>query len=148
MESEIAKEIFKITDWFSTKEIKEISGEDLSRAIFRLSVLRVNLGQELAVAVGDYDLAYLSRKVQYAVEWNRQKDELTQKLTVRDMDSNALLAIREEQEKELEFKRYADNLKFLYDSSGTLITTIQSRLRQLDNDKKETAYYKQNNYNK
>jgi hypothetical protein len=145
MENKIEDEILKIIDWFKNQELTKITGENIVKAIYKLSILRVNLGQELAEAISDYDLAYLGRKVQYAHEWNKLKDDLTKKLTQKDMDSNTLLRIKEIQEKELEIKKHADNLKFLYDSSATFIMTLQTRLRQLENDRYEVKNYKQNN---
>lgn len=138
---EVRNEILKITDWLKNHDLDKLSGSDITRAITRLSILRVNLSQALAEAIGDYDLSYVSRKIQYAKEYNNFKSRTDEKLTQKDLDSMTLDKIAMTLEREIENKRYSDGLKFLYDSSSTLIMALQSKLKLLINEKSEVRNY-------
>lgn len=142
----ISATIMKAVDWIKKYKLSQLSGDVIAEFIYKLSVLRVNLGQELAQAIGEADLAYLGRKVQYASEWNIIKAQTDLKLTQKDLDSATILEIKEIQEKELELKRYADGLKYLFDSSGTLIMSLQTALKQKEREKAEVNNYSKNNY--
>lgn len=132
--TQVCGEILKMTEAMRKREIKEWSGDELSRALSKMSVLRVNLGQELADAMAFYDISYLTRKMRYASEWKPTKDELSKKLkraTIQDIDSTVLEKIAEDYEQEIKSKHRAEKLRILYDSTETLITAMQSRLNTL-----------------
>jgi hypothetical protein len=142
--NEIVVEIQKITKALTSKEISKWSGDDLSRALSKLAVLRVNLGQEMADATAKYDFSYLHRKIRYANEWKPAKEKLNAtigKATVADTENYVMEEIAQDQQEELENKHYADSLKTLYDSTETLITALQSRLGILKQERKETKSY-------
>jgi hypothetical protein len=143
--NEIVLEIQKITGALTSREIGKWSGDELSRAISKLAVLRVNLGQEMADATAKYDFSYLSRKLRYASEWKPTKESLNatlNKVTVGDIENEVTKKIADVQAAEIENKHYADQLKTLYDSTETLITALQSRLGLLKQEMKETITYK------
>ena len=142
--NEIVLQIQKITTALRKKEIKDWSGDELSRALSNLAILRVNLGGELSDATAKYDFSYLHRKIRYANEWKPSKDRLNStigKVTVADTENHVMQKIAEDQKQEIENKHYADKLKILYDSTETLITALQSRLGVLRQERRETNKY-------
>lgn len=141
--TEIAKEIKKVTDALAKNELSGWSADLLSRALTKLAILRVNLGAEMANAVTYYDLSYLNRKIRYAAEWKPTKDKLSKTLkraTIQDIDSVIQEKLADTQMDELKQKHYAETLRILYDSTGTLITSLQSRLSVLKQERKESRY--------
>lgn len=143
--NEVVLEIQKITDALTSREIGKWSGDELSRAISKLAILRVNLGQEMSDATAKYDFSYLSRKIKYAKEWKPTKEKLNaqlNKVTVSDIENEIVNKISDIQSAEIENKHYADQLKTIYDSTETLITALQSRLGFLKQEMRETAIYK------
>ncbi len=129
--SEISSKIMELTNALYQSELREWNGDQVSRAITSLSVLRVNLGREMADAVAYFDISYLHRKISYANEWKPTKAELSKtmaKATVQDVESEVMIKIAEEYENELKNKHYAEQLRILYDSTETLVTALQSRL--------------------
>lgn len=142
--TKISEEIKKITDALYNTELRDWSGDEISRAISSLAVLRVNLGREMADAVSYFDISYLHRKISYANEWKPTKAELNKvmtKATVQDVDSEVMIKISEEYENELKNKHYAEQLRILYDSTETLITALQSRLGVLKAEKYESRHH-------
>ncbi len=142
--SDISNKIKEITDALYQKELQNWSGDQISRAISSLAVLRVNLGIDMVNAVAYADMSYLSRKITYASEWKPTKEHLTalaNKVTVQDIESEVLIRIAELQENELKAKHYAEQLRILYDSTETLIMALQSRLSFLKQERQETRHY-------
>jgi len=139
MINEIKEEILKISKYIEDNNINNLTGDEISRAVTRLAVLRVNLGQEFAQATGDYDFSYIARKIEYASQYNRFKAEATEKLTQKDLDSATIVSIGDMMKKEADNKFISDSLKILYDSSGTLISTLQTRLKVLENERREAS---------
>ena len=141
--TEIAKEIKRVTDALGKNELSGWSADLLSRAFTKIAILRVNLGAEMANAVTYYDISYLNRKIRYAAEWKPTKDKLSRTLkraTIQDIDSAIQEKLADLQMDELKNKHYAEALKILYDSTETLITTLQSRLSVLKQERKEARY--------
>lgn len=142
--TEVQGKIMEITDALYTKELSEWTGDQVSRAIASLAVLRVNLGREMSNAVAYFDISYLHRKISYANEWKPTKDALNKtmsKATVQDVESEVMQKIADEYEAELKNKHYAEQLRILYDSTETLITALQSRLGVLKAEKYESRSY-------
>lgn len=142
--TQIGWKIKEITDALYNSELRDWSGDEISRAISSLAVLRVNLGREMADAVAYFDISYLHRKISYANEWKPTKSELNKimtKATVQDIDSEVMIKISEEYENELKNKHYAEQLRILYDSTETLITALQSRLGVLKADRYESRHH-------
>lgn len=141
--TEIGKEIQKITEALAKVELRNWSADQVSRALTKLAVLRVNLGAEMADAVAYYDLSYLNRKVRYAAEWKPTKDKLNkvlQRATVQDVDSVITEKLAKDYQEELKQKHYSERLKVLYDATETLITALQSRLGILKQERQEARY--------
>jgi len=138
----ISKEIQLVATALQNKEISKWSADDLSRALTRIAVLRVNLGQEMADATAYYDISYLNRKIIYANEWSPTKSKLSDKFkpTVQDVDSKIQQKLADQQFEELQNKHFAEKLKILYDSTETLITALQSRLSTIKAERFETKY--------
>lgn len=137
---EISTRIEAITDALYQGELKDWTGDELSRAITSLAILRVNLGSELADAVAYFDISYLHRKLKYANEWKPTKEKLNKQMdraTVQDVDSAIMEKIAEDQENEIKAKHRAEQLRILYDSTETLITSMQSRLNVLKQERIE-----------
>ena len=129
--NEVSLKIREITDALYSKDLSNWTGDQISRAITSLAVLRVNLGVEVANSVAFYDMSYLSRKVKYANEWKPTKDALNQRLqkaTNADIDSEIMQKLESDIEEELKGKHYSGQVRILYDSTETLITALQSRL--------------------
>lgn len=142
--SEITSKIKEITTALYTKELGNWNGDQISRAIASLAILRVNLGLEVADSVAYYDMSYLRRKVRYANEWKPTKDALNKKLqkaTVADIDSEIMAKLEEDMTAEVQNKHYSEQMKILYDSTETLITALQSRLSILKQERRETNHY-------
>lgn len=140
----IAPEIMKIVMALSKKEINEWTGDQISRALSRLAVLRVNLGQDMVDTMSEYDFSYLNRKIKFASEWKPTKKKLIEKYgkaTISDIENRLLEEMAEEHQRELENKYTAEQARTLYDSTGTLITALQTRLKVLEKEKTETQYY-------
>lgn len=141
--TEISGEIKRIVDALKSRELENWSADMLSRALTRLAVLRVNLGAEMADAVAMYDYSYLNRKIKYASEWKPTKDALNKKInraTIQDIDSTITEKLAEDQQKELMRKHYAERLRTLYDATETLISTIQTRIGILKQERSESRY--------
>ena len=142
--SDISNKIIEITEALYKKDLQNWSGDQISRAITNLAVLRVNLGQDMVNAVAYADMSYLSRKMTYASEWNPTKQHLTalaNKATVQDIESEVAIKIAQIQEDEIKAKHYAEQLRILYGSTETLIMALQSRLGVLKMEKQETRHY-------
>ena len=142
--NDVVAEIKVITQSLVTKRIAQWTGDEISRALSDLAVLRVNLGQVMADAVAKYDFSYLHRKVRYASEWNPTKQHLQAlggKATVSDIESELQKSLIEEFQLEIENKHFGETLRILYDSTGTLISALQSRLNMLKQERRETRHY-------
>ncbi len=141
---EIVEQIRLVTDALITKKLGSWTGDEISRALSTLAVLRVNLGEEMANAVAKYDFSYLHRKIRYASEWKSNKVKLNktmEKATVGDIEAETQQGILDELRLENENKHYGERLRILYDSTGTLISALQSRLNVLKTELRETAHY-------
>lgn len=142
--TQIAEKIKEITTALYESELREWSGDQISRAITSLAVLRVNLGREMADAISYFDISYMHRKITYANEWKPTKAELSKTITratVQDIDSAIMEKIANEYEAELKSKHYSEQLRILYDSTETLITALQSRLGVLKAEMRESRSY-------
>lgn len=138
---EVAVKIREITTALYQNELRDWGGDEVSRAITSLAILRVNLGREMADSVAYFDISYLHRKITYANQWKPTKDRLNKvmtRATVQDIDSDIMGQIADEYEAELKNKHYAEQLRILYDSTETLITALQSRLGVLKQDRYES----------
>jgi len=139
--NDITVKIKEITDALYKKELSNWTGDQISRAITSLAILRVNLGQDMVNASAYYDISYINRKLTYASEWKPTKAKLNaqmNKATVQDIDSEITQGIAEKQENEIKAKHYAEQLKVLYDSTETLIMAMQSRLNLLKQERFES----------
>ena len=142
---EIVEQIRLVTDALITKKLGSWTGDEISRALSTLAVLRVNLGEGMADAIAKYDFSYLHRKIRYASEWKSNKTKLNkqmEKATVGDIEAETQQNILDDLVLENENKHYGERLRILYDSTGTLISALQSRLNILKKEMQETAYYK------
>ena len=140
---EVYETIRQVTDALARKQF-DFTGDDISRAIAKLSVLRVNLGEAMVDAIAKYDFSYLNRKIQYANEWQTQKVELNKKidkLTNPDVEAEVQEQIKELLIEEIENKHYGERLRILYDSTSLMISALQSRLNVIKQEKVETSYY-------
>jgi len=136
--TEVTGRIKEITTALYNKDLQNWTGDQISRAITSLAVLRVNLGIELADAIAHYDMSYMYRKVRYANEWKPTKDALNKKLTratIQDIDSDIMEKLEEDLVNEQQRKHYSERMRILYDSTETLITALQSRLSILKQER-------------
>lgn len=141
--NEITSSIQEVTTALHNNELARWTPDELSRAIGKIAVLRVNLGACLADAVAYYDISYMHRKLRYASEWQPTKNALNQELkraTVQDIDSDIMGTLAEEYQEEIKNKHYAEKLRLIYDATETLITALQSRLNVLKQERAETRY--------
>lgn len=141
--TEVTEHIKKITDALGKTELRNWSADELSRALTTLAVLRVNLGAEMANAIAYYDFSYLSRKINYASSWKPTKDKLNKVLkraTIQDIDTTIQGKMANDYVEELQHKHYAEQLKVLYSSTETLITSLQSRLGVLKQERREARH--------
>lgn len=139
----IAAEIKKITEALATTDLAGWTPDQLSRALTKLAVYRVNLGAEMADAVAYFDVSYTHRKLTYANEWKPAKEKLNavlQRATVQDIDSYILGKLADEYQAEIKQKHYAEKLRILYDATETLITALQSRLGVLKQERIEAQH--------
>jgi hypothetical protein len=139
----IGKEIQIVTEALTKTELQNWSPDQLSRALSKLAVLRVNLGAEMADAIAYYDLSYIHRKITYASEWKPTKDKLNktiQKATIQDIDSVIQEKMADVNYQELQNKHYAERLRILYDATETLITALQSRIGVLKQERNEARF--------
>jgi len=142
---EVSGKIKEITDALYNKDLQNWTGDQLSRAIASLAVLRVNLGVDLADAIAYYDMSYMYRKVRYANEWKPTKDALNKKLkraTIQDIDSEIMEKLEDDLTEEQKKKHYSERMRILYDSTETLITALQSRLSILKAERYESRVQK------
>jgi len=142
---EVSGKIKEITDALYSKDLQNWTGDQLSRAIASLAVLRVNLGVDLADAIAYYDMSYMYRKVRYANEWKPTKDALNKKLkraTIQDIDSEIMEKLENDLTEEQKKKHYSERMRILYDSTETLITALQSRLSILKAERYESRVQK------
>jgi len=141
--TEIASEIKKVTEALNKFELSKWSADQLSRALTKLAVLRVNLGAEMADAVAFHDISYTHRKIKYANEWKPTKDKLNKvmtRATVQDIDSVIIDKLKKEYQDEITQKHYAERLKVMYNATATLITSLQSRLGVLKQERSEARH--------
>jgi len=135
-EDGIVAEILNIINVFKDADISEFTGDELSRAAVKLSVLLVNLGQEVSTAELTASSAYIYRKWKKAGVVTRLLKESNMKVTqVKETVENDMGA---EAEQELIYRHIADILKSLYDDAERLVSVIQSRLRILTNEEIRT----------
>lgn len=138
---EVAGQIKEITEALHSRDLQNWTGDQLSRAIASLAILRVNLGVELADAIAHYDMSYTYRKIRYANEWKPTKDSLNKKLkraTIQDIDSEIMEKLEEDLLEEQKKKHYSERMRILYDATETLITALQSRLSILKQERFES----------
>jgi len=137
--SDIANEIQLVAQALRDNDLQNWSPDQLSRALTKIAVLRVNLGSEMADAMAYYDFSYTGRKIRYASEWKPTKSELNQtiKATIQDIDSKIITNMADEMNEEIQSKHYAEKLKIIYDASETLITALQSRINVLKQERIE-----------
>lgn len=143
--TEVTGRIKEITTALYSKDLQNWTGDQISRAITSLAVLRVNLGIELADAIAHYDMSYMYRKVRYANEWKPTKDSLNKKLTratIQDIDSEIMGKLEEVLVGEQQRKHYSERMRILYDATETLITALQSRLSILKQERYESRSQK------
>lgn len=143
--TEVTGRIKEITTALYNKDLQNWTGDQISRAITSLAVLRVNLGIELADAIAHYDMSYMYRKVKYANEWKPTKDSLNKKLTratIQDIDSEIMGKLEEDLVGEQQRKHYSERMRILYDATETLITALQSRLSILKQERYESRSQK------
>jgi len=143
--NEVSSKIFEITNALYKKELGKWSGDELSRAVLSLAVLRVRLGETMVNAVAYYDISYMHRKMRYANEWQPTKSHLNNvlnKATVQDVDNAIIKKLEDNLEEEVKYKHYAEQLRTLYDSTETLITALQTRLGVLKQERAESQYQK------
>ena len=141
--TEIAGEIKTITEALHKVELRDWSADQLSRALTKLAVLRVNLGAEMADNMAYYDMSYLNRKLKYAGEWKPTKDKLSKTLkraTIQDIDAEILQKLAEDYQNEIKQKHFAERLSIMHKATETLITALQSRLSLLKIERRE-AYH-------
>ena len=137
---EVASEIKKITEALGKRDIQNWSADQLSRALNKIAVLRINLGIEMANSMAYYDMSYINRKLRYAAEWKPTKsklNEVLQRATVQDIDSAIMEKLAGDYLEELSKKHLAETLKVIYDATETLITALQSRLGLLKQERFE-----------
>lgn len=142
--NESVSQIKEISSYMIDKEINKWTADELSRSLSKLAVLRVNLGEAMVNAMAKYDFSYLHRKLRYASEWKPTKEALNAKLNKvvnADIESKLEQKIAEDREREISDKHMGEQLRILYDSTGTLITALQSRLGVLKRELTETKHY-------
>lgn len=130
---EIIEQIDEIISTLERKSIQQWTGDNISRAISRLAILKVRLGELVAEAEYQSANAYNNRKyleAEYGLEFSRDNP-------VSKAQMMAEKANEENRGAEAKALRDFKLMKNKYMDVGDLITTLQSRLRYLENEKRE-----------
>lgn len=128
-EHEFLSEIDKIKEAIN-KMADKITADELSRSIYRLSVLLVNLGGLVAEVSCQANENYVYRKYRFLWEFNMLNPEMTTK----NRENIALDKIHANYCNELVSRFVADFLKAYKDDINTLISVIQTRLSYLKSE--------------
>jgi len=123
----------EIVEALNKKDIDQWSGDELSRAVVKLSLLLVNLGREVSEATLNANSAYMYRKFKFATEFKRIRQEL--ELNIKDSEMTALQNIKKSKEEEITSQYNADVLRSFYDDVSRLVMSLQSRLKFLRDEK-------------
>lgn len=135
-ENEVISEVMEMNETLKSAPMKDWQPGDLSRAVSKIAIYLVNVGQ----LVSDLETAANANYIFY--KW--QRADHVQRLT-KEADKGITLAkevaeleVTEELQDKM-FARYmADSVKSLYDDMERLVSTIQTRLRVMENEKIRT----------
>lgn len=134
---EVAKQIKTIREQLESREVTMWTPDQLSRAMTKLAILNMTLGEMVIDALGVYRDKETQRKVGLAqLELELSKDmSMTAARTQAQVRGMELY--EQENRAEYEYKL----LSTLYRDTESLISVLQSRLRHLGNEQ----YQQQNN---
>lgn len=130
------KQVDKIVEALESRKMENWKGDEISRAISELAVLKVRLGELVADAEFMYQSAYNARKYNHADNSLRH----SQDNTISKAKELAELGNKENRRAESETLRDYRYLRNKYEDIGTLIMTLQSRLKYLRDEKVESNY--------
>lgn len=131
---EIVKKQMNVIEWLENSDIKNIPGEDISRAIVVLSTNNVFLGE--FVAEHDYEINMMeaSRKNAWADSYAKQRSSEV-KITQKDSEINADQEVKKLVMDEIEAKRSLAKIKNLRMDCKELVSSLQSRLNHLKQER-------------
>lgn len=132
-----------LNERLNSKRYSELTGEWLSRAALKLSILNVNIGSKASEASMGANMGYGYRKFQYASEWKATKERISNnvgKVTNEDVKSELEVKNWVYFKREMEQKLFADRLIALNHSIDSLLVAIGYRLKMLMNERMVTKY--------
>lgn len=134
---EVAKQIKTIRKQLESREVTMWTPDQLSRAMTKLAILNMTLGEMVIDALGVYRDKETQRKVGLAqLELELSKD-MSMTAARTQAQVKGLELYEQENRAEYEYKL----LSTLYRDTESLISVLQSRLRHLGNEQ----YQQQNN---
>lgn len=140
---EVTKIMSYIDERLTERRYKELTGDILSRAATKLSILNINIGVKAAEATMQANMGYGYRKFQYASEWRATKERIaarTGKVTNEDVKNDLELKNWKHFKQEMEEKLRADKLIALNQGIDSLLMAIGYRLKALMQDRMTTKY--------
>lgn len=123
--NEVIKGIMEITGELNSKQMNAWSGDQLSRAGAKLSILLINLGQYSAECKMRHDSVKNYKRIQI------EKLYMASQGTQGDRRSKANMNAEVTAEKEVYAKYVKDAIESLYEDVKNLVTMFQSRLKML-----------------
>ena len=136
----VIDELLQIKDYIQVTNLDNISPDKLSKIALKLSVLLINLGDMTAKATLKANLHYSYRKFSHARDYKQLRELM--KTTVTDADQTAQHMNQKNITDEIQAQYEADLLKTFYDDIDRLVITIQSRMKLLDHQMKQTNLQK------
>ena len=131
-EQTIDIEIKNILEYINKRGIKNLTANEITRAIYKLSFLSIKLGERVAHNVMNVNSAYVYRKFKYAKAFVRIKNK-HQKSTIKEIEQRAERRLKNVREEEIMAQYEADKDKAFYENLKQIITVLQTRVKYLVN---------------
>lgn len=127
-----------LNERLNSKRYSELTGEWLSRAALKLSILNINVGLKAAESSMRANMGYGYRKFEYASQWKVTKERIAhhfERVTNEDVKSELETVNWVNFKKEMEEKMFADKMLALNHGVDTLLVSIGYRLKMLTQER-------------
>ena len=121
--NEIISRMTAIIEDLKSRPVESWGLDELVDKIGELSVLKVNLGEIVAVATLEYNAAYIFRKFKLASEYKALRAHVR---TNKDAEEGALEKVEADYGNEVQKQYQADVFKAFHEDCNTLIMTLQT----------------------
>jgi hypothetical protein len=120
--------------------------DELLKYQMNINILRVTLGEFAAKHQLQADFSYSFRKWSHASAWTPTKEKLQQMssrvISNPDVEARVVADMKQESDKEILYKGYANRLAILLDTSGALERSISKRINILQSQMQDSRAVK------